>query len=356
MKLLFFTIICGFLNFYSFSQPCKKVSGAPIGTASTWALSPSSLMFSHPVSGESLTVNSFVGSPTTVYIYRVDMAPKIYSGTCSNGSMINTMGVPTVNDRYFGVFVVGGSSPSYNVIYNYNGNPYVTSSNELDLSMATRLNNEINLWNTIGSLDLFANTVSVTNETSRKKEYDLTVLLSLSIELESFSIDCINGNKILNWVTNSEKNNDYFIVQRSFNGKDWDNLDTISGAGTTQISQKYTFIDETEVFNLAYYRLKQVDFDGKFVLSEIIGSNCCSDDLKILPNPSEGIFKITFQDNDKDVEYFICDAGGRIILKGICNNNLLEINLECELNGIYYLTLLGTSPTIQNRTLKLYKY
>ncbi|HPY82597.1 MAG TPA: hypothetical protein PLU45_04495, partial [Bacteroidales bacterium] len=74
----------------------------------------------------------------------------------------------------------------------------------------------------------------------------------------------------LSWTTASETNNHLFHVQRSSDGKEWKTISTIVGAGTSTTSINYHEIDEEPIHNIAYYRLQQVDFDGKCSFSRII--------------------------------------------------------------------------------------
>ncbi|MDR1761005.1 MAG: hypothetical protein LBR55_01000, partial [Bacteroidales bacterium] len=63
--------------------------------------------------------------------------------------------------------------------------------------------------------------------------------------------------------TLTETNNDYFTVQRSGNGNNFENIAEVLGAGTTVLPQYYAYVDERPLAGVSYYRLKQTDFDGK---------------------------------------------------------------------------------------------
>lgn len=93
----------------------------------------------------------------------------------------------------------------------------------------------------------------------------------LSIELSSFTGKNIaQAGNLLKWETASETNNSHFELQKSTDGKRWDVIETIKGAGTTDLIHDYQVYDD--YFNpvLNYYRLNQVDFDGKSKLSDIV--------------------------------------------------------------------------------------
>jgi hypothetical protein len=86
----------------------------------------------------------------------------------------------------------------------------------------------------------------------------------LPIELISFQA-IINDQKVeIRWTTATEINNDFFTMERSLDARDWGILGTVNGAGTTSQVQKYSFTDNFPHDGIAYYRLKQTDFDGSF--------------------------------------------------------------------------------------------
>lgn len=91
-------------------------------------------------------------------------------------------------------------------------------------------------------------------------------LAALPVELTSFTADLVNDNDvILNWRTESEINNDYFLIERSIDGSNWEEISTVDGNGTTQETQFYSEYDyDLRVSGVYYYRLTQYDYDGKF--------------------------------------------------------------------------------------------
>jgi hypothetical protein len=75
----------------------------------------------------------------------------------------------------------------------------------------------------------------------------------------------------LKWRTYTETNNDRFEVERSQNGRDFEYQGEVRGAGTSTTVKNYLIIDEKPLYGKSYYRLKQVDFDGKFTYSNVVG-------------------------------------------------------------------------------------
>ncbi|WP_345368392.1 hypothetical protein [Algivirga pacifica] len=102
----------------------------------------------------------------------------------------------------------------------------------------------------------------------RKNGKSLTgsAITPLPVELAYFNGNRKEGNIALSWATTYEENNDYFIVQRSIDGKSFDSLDRVDGYGEGEIEAvtEYSFTDFNAPSGMVYYRLKQVDIDGKF--------------------------------------------------------------------------------------------
>lgn len=95
----------------------------------------------------------------------------------------------------------------------------------------------------------------------------------LPVELVSFGVDCEDNKHRVFWTTATENNNDYFLLHASNDGKEWKEVERISGAGTS-----YHYLDYELYLNQEnnYYRLTQVDFDGSKEVFEVVVANCSS--------------------------------------------------------------------------------
>lgn len=121
------------------------------------------------------------------------------------------------------------------------------------------------------------------------------VALPLPIELLSFNADVVQHEVMLKWTTVSELNNDYFSIQRSKTGEEWETIiDNIKGAGTTTELRHYQTSDGMPHSGVSYYRLKQTDFDGQFSYSTVKRVEVVAVyQLKVFPNPTDGKFTLT---------------------------------------------------------------
>jgi len=143
----------------------------------------------------------------------------------------------------------------------------------------------------------------------------------LPIELLYFNTEKRQATTYLTWATASELNNDYMAVERSADGKTWEELSRIVGAGTTNEIQDYSFTDEKPLSGWNYYRLKQVDFDGQFAYSPVRAvlmgkTDAVSDQLRLFPNPAKNEIVIQSQANIQPGDLLeIFDQFGRLALQ-----------------------------------------
>lgn len=115
-----------------------------------------------------------------------------------------------------------------------------------------------------------------------------STITPLPITLADFHGKIISRGISLEWKTASEVNNDFFTVLHSSIGKDFINIGTVMGNGTSTTEHSYSLIDHDPSLGLNYYRLVQTDFDGKSTSSEIISvlATEIPPSFEIYPNPA----------------------------------------------------------------------
>lgn len=91
----------------------------------------------------------------------------------------------------------------------------------------------------------------------------------LPIELTYFNASSSGSTVLLTWQTASEENNDYFTIERSTDGINFENIKTLSGAGNSTTTINYSTTDNDPLTGISYYRLKQTDYNGAYSYSEI---------------------------------------------------------------------------------------
>jgi len=142
-----------------------------------------------------------------------------------------------------------------------------------------------------------------------------TVTTPLSVQLSDFNAHCDESGTRLNWTTASEQNSDYFTLEKSRDGDQWEQVTTIHGKGNSNTSNTYEFTDHA--IAEVYYRLKLTDFDGKRTDLEIIHVNCTAtkNQALIYPNPVTGVFsvRVTATETMKETAVFVRDVNNKIV-------------------------------------------
>ena len=140
---------------------------------------------------------------------------------------------------------------------------------------------------------------------------------ALPVEMLYFSCSEAGKNVQLNWATASELNNQGFEIERSTDAQSFTNIGWVAGRGTTSEQQNYAFVDNDVATNTQYYyRLKQLDFDGRFEYSEIKSimlKSGASTPILIYPNPVKGDV-LTIQldtDIESDIQIQFFDLTGK---------------------------------------------
>lgn len=115
---------------------------------------------------------------------------------------------------------------------------------------------------------------------------------ALPVELINFNAEQFNNSVQLNWTTISEYNSDYFVVEKSDDGYNWNTIDKINSAGNSQGRLDYSVMDRFANESELYYRLIQVDFNGKSTIYGPISVNYSQDKniFTVYPNPAKENF------------------------------------------------------------------
>ncbi len=171
----------------------------------------------------------------------------------------------------------------------------------------------------------------------------------LPIELTNFKVERINHQVALTWETASETNNRHFSIQRAEDGFSFFNIGQVQGAGTTFEKQNYAFIDEHASIKPAYYRLKQIDFDGKTTYSQIrFLEGKLQEPILVYPNPTKETASVAIHSWDyAQTPIQIRNALGKSVFNSILalepGANFLELNLKHLSSGVYYINAQGTT-------------
>lgn len=184
----------------------------------------------------------------------------------------------------------------------------------------------------------------------------------LPIELLTFVGKNEGDKNLVQWVTATEKNSDFFRLEKSSNGVDFEKLLDINAAGNSESTKYYNTFDVTPFEGISYYRLKLYDLDGSYEYSNIISvdnSNLTSYITAPRPNPTNG--NIEFDVNTRTSEQILIELynnNGLIIhtIKQTIEGGYQSLNLDLSKfdSGIYLLkvTFDGTGKSEIQKIIK----
>lgn len=176
----------------------------------------------------------------------------------------------------------------------------------------------------------------------------------LPVELLSFGCQVIDQRKVrLAWTTASELNNDYFLIERSADGIHFETIEKRKGAGNTSSMTHYAFDDLTRLKELSYYRLKQVDYDGKATYSQLCSAtNSADGGILLYPNPVKSNLTVECDDAEKlkANTISVTDVSGKLIdLPLLYDHNKATINCSSLENGMYFIKIVTDNKEVVNK-------
>lgn len=173
-----------------------------------------------------------------------------------------------------------------------------------------------------------------------------STVLSNPLPIQLLSFTAIMNAQIVNleWTTATEQNNNYFTIERSKKGDEFESIAQVAGApnGNSTRPIDYTYFDRSPYEGISYYRLKQTDFDNRSTFSKIVKVN--NDILKRLflyPNPAKPQTLVT---TNITGDFLIFNAAGKMIMQ-VNNTNKLDVSSFAP--GVYLIrNSLGVSAKL----------
>ena len=189
-------------------------------------------------------------------------------------------------------------------------------------------------------LILFSNTQNVT---------------TLPVQLISFTGSLIGGNVVLNWKTTQERNSSHFNVLRSEDAVNFSKIAQVKSAGNSNNVISYNYTDASVIKLNApklFYRLEEVDNDGKKQLSNVVALDVLSQRIAVYPNPATNFIYLDLpQQLSQNASVVIYDMNGKKLLQqNISNSYHQQISVSKLSQGNYYLLILQNDKIIMKRS------
>lgn len=164
----------------------------------------------------------------------------------------------------------------------------------------------------------------------------------LSVNISSFDIKKVEKNIELQWQTSEEKNNAFFVLERSRNGINFESIGQVAGKMNSNEMVSYKFIDANPLSGNSFYRLKTIDINGKIEYSEvkkIFIQQVVKEDFLFYPNPMQNNkLNIEYTGQDNTIFIDIMNSKGEKVDSKVLLNGNKSFDFKSNLpSGIYYL-------------------
>lgn len=165
-----------------------------------------------------------------------------------------------------------------------------------------------------------------------------TLTFVLPIDLVSFEVENKDGYNKLHWETAWEENNEGFEIEYATDGANWKMIDFKPGMGTYSGSTHYSYEHKDYGAGDCFYRLKQIDYDGRYEYSDVkqVFVNRENEDITVYPNPSNGE-RIWIDGLKEKVGYQITSIEGSVVKSGLYQYQGIDVN-ELK-SGVYYIRI-----------------
>ncbi|MBO4615461.1 MAG: Ig-like domain-containing protein [Bacteroidales bacterium] len=193
--------------------------------------------------------------------------------------------------------------------------------------------------------------------TAPSKDYCEEVVLPIT--LLSLHGECNGKRAIIAWTTASERNNDYFVVERSDDAMNFVEVGRVAGAGNSITALSYSFTDYGIGAGDNYYRLTQVDYDGTRTTSEIIEVHCSGNvplgdpDVYVYPNPFSSDLTVHLVNfGDKPARIAVYDMLGRQLFERTAYPTFNDSEIVLQLGALpdaAYTVRVSTADFVVNK-------
>jgi hypothetical protein len=173
----------------------------------------------------------------------------------------------------------------------------------------------------------------------------------LPVTFSLFTAQKLDKSVKLSWTTEQEINSSHFIVERSADGRTWQSIATVAAAGNSTNRLTYTSYDNLPLNGTGYYRIKQLDIDGKFQVSVV--RNVRFDFgymVSLAPNPAKDLVTITMDkinSTNSVIQFF--DAAGNLVFTEKTNQSAININTSAFTRGLYFIKVTNARQTSTQR-------
>lgn len=304
-----------------------------------WKVLPLNAEYDDGPANCNLVAFSTMAKPTTAPTCTQLISP---ANGATNVQYVSASGTPAINISWNAVpnatgykVYLGATASSLQLLGTAGG----TSVNITGIATSST-----NYWNIIP-------TNSIGDATGCPAPWSFTTAATVPVTLVDFTAEKKGTVNQLTWTTATEQNNAGFAIERSANGKDFTTLSFVNSKGDNGFSNatlNYSFVDETPLMGVNYYRLKQTDKDGRFEYSKTVkvanSSLMKFEIVNVYPNPAKDQVRLILNSVASDkVSVAITDLSGKLISNQAASvktgDNEVVLNVSALSAGSYFITV-----------------
>jgi len=170
----------------------------------------------------------------------------------------------------------------------------------------------------------------------------------LPVELLNFDAVCNRSRVDISWSTATQTNNNYFTIERTTDGVSFTEVGTVKGAGTSNAILSYNLHDPAPLKGVAYYRLKQTDYNGTHKYFKLVAITCPmagSGDIKIYPNPNNGSFIV--EGASPNAYISVINSVGETVMRQKSTALVELFNMSGLPDGVYFVKVEDDLPAVR---------
>lgn len=196
------------------------------------------------------------------------------------------------------------------------------------------------------SIVAFVHTLSGTSDQAFVA-YNKKTISGLPVEMVSFQATSENRKVLLNWETASERNNNFFLIEKTMDGKNWETVGKVTGAGNSAVSKEYSIYDLYPNTGISYYRISQTDYDGKTtVYPHVVTVSMSEQSFEgVFPNPTNSTLTIMHHaiKAENQTLFSIVGTSGQNVSQNVAMINQFDGTMLIDVRqlpaGMYFLTV-----------------
>lgn len=226
------------------------------------------------------------------------------------------------------------------------------------ISLATKLDldNAIIVTPTTVTEDATSGVIAYTGNFTGFSQFLLVDAAALlPVALKDINVQLQNADAVVYWSTAQELNNKGFDVLRSYDGVTFEKVGFVTGKGSTSSTSQYSFTDKNILPNITvYYRLKQVDLDGRFVLSNIVNTKLIKLTTTLWPSPAKAVINVSIPAQPGKGKLTLVNIAGKVLATKTTTDagGIFTFDVRSLPAGVYLVKLVSGSNNSTYRFVK----